>query len=334
MSKFKQILKKAGFNGFFVALIGTIFLAYLFPEWGSEKSWVPLDEITYYGISLIFFFYGVKLDPVKLGRGLQNWKLHVVIQCTTFLLFPVMVLVVKSIFGTGQSNLWLGAFYLSALPSTVSASVVMVSIAGGNIPAAIFNASISSIVGVFLTPVWMELFLDGVGMEFDLLMAFWKLSLQVLFPVIIGFILHRILGGWVQKYNQTLKYFDQTIILCIVFSAFSASFEREMFAGHSWLFLIGLGGLMLGLFLWMATLMYGVGRSLGFSKEDQITVLFCGSKKSLVQGAAMGRVLFPDPVTFGVILLPLMIYHSLQLVAGSVIAQQLAQQMKLRRRVS
>ncbi len=334
MSKIKQVLKKVGLNGFFVALLAAIFLAYLFPEWGSDKSWVPLDQITYYGISLIFFFYGVKLDPAKLGGGLKNWKLHVVIQSTTFLLFPLMVLVIKSIFGSAQSNLWLGAFYLSALPSTVSASVVMVSIAGGNIPAAIFNASISSIVGVFLTPVWMELFLNGAGMEFDLLTAFWKLSLQVLFPVIAGFILHRILGRWVQKYNQTLKYFDQTIILCIVFSAFSASFEREMFAGHSWTFLFGLAGLMLGLFLWMAALMYGIGKGLGFNKEDQITVLFCGSKKSLVQGAAMGRVLFPDPVTFGVILLPLMIYHSLQLVAGSVIAQQLAQQMKLSRRSS
>ncbi len=299
-------------------------LAYYFPEWGNERSGIPFKEITHYGISLIFFFYGVKMDPKKLRSGLGNWKLHLLIQSTTFFIFPLFMLTATYVFGSPGSMLWLGAFYLSALPSTVSASVVMVSIAGGNIPAAIFNASISSIIGIFLTPIWMELFLDDSTMGFDLLEAFWKLSLQVLFPVVLGFLMHRILGPLVQKYSTALKNLDQSIIMMIVFSAFSASFGQGMFEEHSTLFLWELAGMMLLLFLMMALLMFGIGKLLGFDRGDQITVLFCGSKKSLVQGAAMGRILFPDPVVFGVVLLPLMIYHALQLISGSIIAQQLA----------
>ncbi|GGZ31433.1 hypothetical protein GCM10007049_25730 [Echinicola pacifica] len=329
MGQLKNILSRAGLNGFFLALIGTILLANIFPEWGAEDSIIPFKVITHYGVSLIFFFYGVKMDPVKLRSGLGNWKLHLLIQSTTFLVFPVIVLLVQALFGAGDDPIWLGAFYLSALPSTVSASVVMVSIAGGNVPAAIFNASISSIVGIFITPIWMELFLEGSELSFDLLSTFWQLSLQVLFPVVAGFLLHRVLGPFVNKYSTTLKYMDQSIILMIVFSAFSAAVARGMFEGRSWAFLIGLGASMALLFVMMAALMFGMGKLLGFNREDQITVLFCGSKKSLIQGAAMGKVLFPDPVTFGVILLPLMLYHALQLVAGSIIAQQLAARQKI-----
>lgn len=325
MSQLKNILTKAGLNGFFLALIGTIVLANIFPEWGAPDSWIPFKEITHYGVSVIFFFYGVKMDPVKLRSGLGNWKLHLLIQCTTFLVFPSVVLLVKSLIGGGDDTLWLGVFYLSALPSTVSASVVMVSIAGGNIPAAIFNASISSIVGIFITPVWMELFLEGSEMSFDLMSTFWQLSLQVLFPVVAGFLLHRVLGPWVNRHNTALKNMDQAIILMIVFSAFSAAVAQGMFEGRSWAFLVGLGAAMMLLFLTIAGLMFGMGKFFGFERADQITVLFCGSKKSLIQGAAMGKVLFPDPVTFGVVLLPVMLYHALQLVTGSVIAQQLAE---------
>ncbi|HLT74062.1 MAG TPA: bile acid:sodium symporter, partial [Ohtaekwangia sp.] len=57
----------------------------------------------------------------------------------------------------------------------------------------------------------------------------------------------------------------------------------------------------------------------------RITLIFCGSKKSLMQGAVMGQVLFPQTLSLGIILLPLMVYHALQLLVGSIIAQRMAQ---------
>lgn len=325
MAKLKDTLRRVGLNTFFFLLIGMIFLAKLFPDWGTADSPLPLKTITGAGISFIFFFYGVKLSPQKLWEGLSNWKLHLVVQATTFLIFPLVVLVLYTFFGEEGSYLWLGTFYLAALPSTVSSSVVMVSIAGGNLPAAIFNASISSMVGIFITPVWMDILLPETSVSFDLTDTFIKLSLQVLFPVIIGLMLHHRLIGFVNKYQAALKNFDQGIILLIVFTAFAESFAEDMFSGHSTGQLIGLSVLMLAFFGLMLALMYFISVGFRFSREDTITVMFCGSKKSLVQGAVMGRVMFPDPVVFGVILLPLMIYHALQLMAGSALAQRMGE---------
>ncbi|MCH7411939.1 bile acid:sodium symporter [Belliella sp. R4-6] len=328
MSKIFSTLKKVGLNTFFFLLIGVIFLAKAFPEWGTDASPIPLDMITGIGITLIFFFYGVKLNPKKLIAELSNWKLHLVVQSTTFLIFPLVILILYAIWGEENSYLWLGTFYLAALPSTVSSSVVMVSLAGGNLPAAIFNASISSIVGIFITPVWMELMLPESPVDFELLDTFIKLGIQVLLPLILGLLLHKYLNVYVVKYSKALKNFDQFIILLIVFSAFAESFEERMFEGKTASELVYLGFLMLLFFLGMMVLMHLISKALKFSDPDRITVLFCGSKKSLVQGAVMGRVMFPDPIIFGVILLPLMIYHALQLMVGSAIAQAIGEKMK------
>jgi sodium/bile acid cotransporter 7 len=323
MSSISKKLNKVGLNTFFLLLLLTILLAYLFPEWGSPDNAVPLDEVTYYGVSFIFFFYGVKISPETLKLGMSNWRLHLLIQSTTFLVFPLVILIFNFLLGKDGSLFWLGTFYLAALPSTVSSSVVMVSIAGGNLPAAIFNASISSIVGIFITPVWMELFMSTSQVDFELIDTFIKLIKQVFFPVVVGFFLHKHLGSFVLKYNRILKNFDQTIILLIVFSAFAQSFGQQMFQGQRVSDLLGLGALMLMLFVFMLAVMYALGKWLSFNREDSITVLFCGSKKSLVQGAVMGKILFPDPIVFGVVLLPLMLYHTLQLIIGSVLAEKL-----------
>lgn len=323
MASLKTQLAKAGINNFFFLLLGTILLAYLFPDWGIARGDLSIDKLTYYGVSLIFFFYGVKISPSTLRSGLSNWKLHLLIQGTTFLVFPLLILLVYGLFGIEGNLFWLGAFYLAALPSTVSSSVVMVSIAGGNLPAAIFNASISSIVGILITPLWMGVFLSAENADFEIFNTVWALVQQIFIPVVIGFLLHKWLLSWVQTYSKILKNFDQLVILLIVFSAFSHSFGGNMFEGQN---ILGLGLWMLLLFVFMALGMYLLGRSLSFNRADKITVLFCGSKKSLVQGAVMGKILFPDPTIFGVVLLPLMLYHTLQLILGSALAERLALQ--------
>ncbi|NBB19873.1 bile acid:sodium symporter [Runella sp. CRIBMP] len=319
-----QLLAKVGINGFFFALLGMIVLAYFFPSFGTEQSPLHLPDIAEYGVSIIFFFYGLKLNPEKLKSGLSNWKLHLVIQLTTFVLFPFIILGIGKAFNLDTSSLkWLGIFYLATLPSTVSSSVVMVAIAGGNIPAAIFNASISSIIGIFITPLWMSRLLEKQDADFDISSIILRLCLEVLLPVILGFFLHKKWGKWTERYNGTLRIFDQVIILLIVYTSFCESFANNMFSDQSLGEIVALGFWMLLFFAVMFGIMFLVSRWFGFNRPDTITVLFCGSKKSLVQGAVMGKVLFPNAVTLGVVLLPLMIYHALQLLVGSMIAQQM-----------
>ncbi len=321
-------LSKFGIDGFLIGIICMVLLGYFFPGPGVAQTPVSLEEIAGYGVSIIFLFYGIKISPKQMKAGLVNWKMHLLIQATTFLFFPLLVIAVKPLFVSDQASLiWLGTFFLAALPSTVSSSVVMVSIAKGNIPAAIFNATISSLLGIVFTPLWTGLFIASDVGGFDVSSVVIKSALQVLLPAIIGMLLHKRFGALAQKNSKRLKLFDQSIILLIIYTSFSHSFAENLFDGFaiSTLLLLMLG--MLLLFLAVLGITYGVCKLLGFAIEDSITVMLCGSKKSLVHGTVMSKILFPNSTIMGIIIMPLMLYHALQLIASSIIAQRLAKRM-------
>lgn len=331
-AKLAQLLKKInrirllmGLDAFVLLLIGVIVLARYFPEPGIREGAFTLQDAADWGVSLIFFFYGLKLSPRQLRADLMNWRLHLSIQGSTFLIFPLVVLLLMLIFGNlGNRLFWIGTFYLAALPSTVSSSVVMVSIARGNLPSAIFNASISSLMGVFITPLWMGIWMSTGGGSYDLGDVFIKLSLQVLLPVVVGLFLNHRFGSWPHRHKKSLKWFDQIVILLIVYTSFCESFANRMFDGHSTSAIVILSVAMILLFFLIYALISLLSRWLLFNTEDHITAVFCGSKKSLVHGTVMSKVLFPGVAGVGVILLPLMLYHTFQLIIVSIIAMRFA----------
>jgi len=322
MSSLLALLNRVGLSVFFLLLVSMIFLAWLAPGPGMKGSLFPVSWIGQYGPALIFFFYGLKLSPDDLKAGLKNWRLHVAIQATTFLVFPLFILGLRLVFGSwGNPQLWLGTFYLAALPSTVSSSVVLVSIAGGDIPLAVLNASLSSLLGILLTPLWLSLYLVHAQGALDLGPTILSLASQVLLPVAAGVVLHRFWGRWASRNKKVLKLSDQFVILMIVYCAFCESFGTHQFDGFSILSIAVLGALMLGFFLAVFLALDVTAQWTGVGRPQRIALLFCGSKKSLVQGASMSPVLFPG--AGGVVLLPLMLYHALQLMAGSVMAQKM-----------
>lgn len=315
-----KTLQKVGINGFLLGLFAAIALAAWVPEVGSSQSGIPWKPIINLGIALVFFFYGVKLNPVQLKEGLTNWRLHLMIQSATFLFFPILVLVLKNITPWIEDDFQLGITYLSALPSTVSASVVMVSIAGGNLPGAIFNASISSLLGVILTPAWMGILANGVGGELDFWSTLGELTLKVIFPVTLGVLCHGWLFPKLKDFLPRLKYVDQTVIMIIVFTSFSDSFQQQIFSSYAVSTLLSVALTMLGIFLLVLIILSVLGKAFRFSLQDRITTLFCGSKKSLVHGVVIGKVIFPNAATLGLVLLPVMLYHIQQLILGSILA--------------
>jgi|LauGreDrversion4_2_1035121.scaffolds.fasta_scaffold42914_4 sodium/bile acid cotransporter 7 len=321
-AKLSASLARVGLNGFLLGIFVAIGLAAILPELGSTESAIPWKPFIQVGIALLFFFYGLKLDPGQLRSGLSNWRLHVLIQATTFLGFPLLVFSLVQFVPGLDPNFALGISYLGALPSTVSAAVVLVSISGGNVPAAIFNASISSLLGVVMTPFWMGIAGGEVAGELDLWASIVDLSIKVVLPVILGLAMHRYLFPKIKPYLNRLKYLDQTVILSIVFTTFSESFSQRLFASFSWLSLGGLSLVMLFILLLVVGILYLLVRSLSFSKEDQIAAIFCGSTKSLVHGVAIGKVLFPSAAIFGLVLLPVMLYHLQQLILGSLLARR------------
>ncbi|WP_417875950.1 bile acid:sodium symporter family protein [Winogradskyella sediminis] len=319
---------KIKIDKFVLSIFLVIILAYLFPEWGTEQSKIPIDTISTIGIAVIFFFYGLKLNPTQLKAGLKNWKLHFLVQGSTFLMFPLLILLCRPwIQNEAQDTIWLAFFFLAALPSTVSSSVVMVSMAKGNVPAAIFNASISGIIGIVITPLWMGLFVDSTQTNFDFTAIYSKLILQIIVPVVLGLILQRYWGDFARRHSSKLTLFDKSIILLIIYKSFSSSFENDVFSvvSISDLLLLFMGVIVL------FTVVYGLtgflAKKLHLNIQDRITAQFCGTKKSLVHGTVFSKILFGNMATLGIILLPLMLFHATQLLIISVLATQKSSSM-------
>ncbi|MCH8534777.1 MAG: bile acid:sodium symporter [Flavobacteriaceae bacterium] len=310
---------------FLLGIIFSVCLAYWFPELTLAFSGQLLDGIASIGIALIFFFYGVKLDLNQFKSDLANWKLHLLVQLVTFLLFPLLILPFKFLIENEyEHQIWLGFLFLAVLPSTVSSSVVMVSLAKGNISAAIFNASISGLIGVVMTPLWLSFFLTQKSSDFDLSHTYLQLFTQILVPVFIGVLLHTKLSKWANKHRFALSWFDKCIILIIIFKSFGRSFASELFSDISWLEICGVGVGVVVLFFFIYMLINRLSKMLNFSIPDQITAKFCGTKKSLVHGSVFAKILLPASLPLGIILLPIMLYHAFQLFVISFFANQYA----------
>ncbi len=315
---------------FVFALFLVMLLAWLFPGPGSPDSVIPMKTIGSIGISLIFFFYGLKLSREKIRIGLRNFRLHLLVQLSTFLLFPIIVMLFFPLLQNDyQHTLWLAVFFLAALPSTVSSSVVMVSLAKGNVPAAIFNASLSGIIGIAITPIWMGLFMQAQEADFDFSQIYLRLLLEIILPVALGLLLQPRWHAFATKYSRQLAMFDKSVILLIVYKSFAESFYAGLFEGIGWYDLCLLTALVIILFFVVYGMIFFISTWIGFNREDRITAVFCGSKKSLVHGTVFSNVLFGNMATAGIMLLPLMIFHAFQILAVSVIATRYAREIEV-----
>lgn len=306
-----KITKKI--DGFILSLISVILFAGLFPNIGTNTEIIDLKKISEYGITIIFFFYGVKLSPQKIREGLTNWKMHIVIQLATFIVFPILIILIKPVFS--NIHIWLSIFFVAALPSTVSSSVVMVSLAKGNVPGAIFNATISSLGGIFISPLLLSFFIIKSNIDIDSGEILIKLLFQILVPMLVGILFHSKLKVFAESQSKKLKVLDQSIVLLIVYTSFCTSFESGIFTTIKlstiiYIF-IGMGVLFCIVFL----ILKKISQLLHFSYADTVTTIFCGSKKSLIHGVVLSKVLFSGSILSGFILVPIMMYHSLQLIA-------------------
>lgn len=321
------MLKKIKIDRFVLAIIISVFLAYFFPHLGASDSPVPMDLIGSIGVSLIFFFYGLTLSTDAIKNGLKNWRLHIVVQASTFLLFPLLILIFYPLANnTDYEMMWLSFLFLAALPSTVSSSVVMVSMAKGNLPAAIFNASISGILGIIFTPFWMLLFINQTDVAFDFTQIYLQLITEIVVPLTIGLLLRKYFGLWARNNKRSLDLFDKFIILLIIYKSFVHSFEEKIFSSLKVSDFILLVVLVLILFFVVYNLTGWIGRKLGFNHADQITNQFCGTKKSLVHGTVFSEALFAGSGIIGILILPLMVYHALQILIISVIATKIGKE--------
>ena len=300
---------------FLVGMVVAIFVAWLFPAPGAAGGVLQPELLTKAGIAVIFFMNGVLLSFAAMRAGIFQWRAHMLIQGTTYLLFPLIGFALLT-FGQGMvaPALMLGFFFLCALPSTVSSSVAMTSMAKGNVPVAVFNATLSSIIGIALTPLWVGLVLQGGGVVIPMGSVIVDLLCWVVMPLVIGQLLRPWLGAFAQRHRKWVSRTDRSIILLLVYTSFCDSFMQGIWVSHDrWT--LALTGIATGaLFFTVLAAMLWLTRALRLSPALRSAVVFCGSKKSLATGVPMAHLMFAGDAGMGLILLPIMLYHPLQML--------------------
>lgn len=309
-------------DNFTLALIVVVTAASIFPCEGRVA--MVFDRVTSLAIGLLFFLHGAKLPHEAVIAGLRHWRLHLTVLACTFLVFPALGILLKPLLlPLVTPDLYLGILFLCVLPSTVQSSIAFTAVAKGNVAAAVVSASASNLIGIFLTPLLVGALVVAGSANHSSIDSAFRIALQLLLPFVVGQITRKWIGFWVDRHKSGLRYIDQGSVLLVVYTAFSASVGQGLWQQ---LPLRALGGLLVVSAMLLALAM-GIStfsaRCFGFSKEDEIAIVFCGSKKSLASGLPMAKVLFTSHAV-GAIVLPLMLFHQIQLMVCAVLAQRYA----------
>lgn len=306
---------------FLMALFATVALASVFPARGSGAD--VLEIATNLAIALLFFLYGARLAPQAALDGLKHWRLHGLVVAVTFLVFPALVLGLRAALpDLLPAPLWTGLIYLSVLPSTVQSSIAFTSIAGGNVPAALCAATLSNLLGMIVTPLLTALLLttQGHGVSAG---ALGDILLHLMLPFAAGQAARPLIGDWLARHKRILGPVDRSSILLVVYTAFGEGVKQGIWQQIGWTQLAILAAVNLALLGVLLAGTTGLSRLLGFSRADEIAIVFCGSKKSLASGLPMAGILFAGPQV-GMVVLPLMLFHQIQLIACAVLAKRYA----------
>ena len=305
---------------FILSLIACAVLASVFPVSGVAAAVVTL--VTAFAIGLLFFLHGARLSRDAIVAGLRHWRLHIVILATTFVLYPLLGIALLALAPPLSPPLLMGLAFVCLLPSTVQSSIAYASIAGGNVAAAVVAATLSNFLGIFLTPLLATFVLhaQGVTISGDQIT---KIALNLLAPFVIGHLLRPWIGAWVAKQKALLSYCDRGAILLAVFSAFSAAMLQGVWSRIGLNDLVWLLGLIVAILMIVVLTLMHTSRALGFNRQDEISIVFCGAYKSLATGIPMASVLFSGAALAGVVV-PLMFYHQMELMGAAWLSRRYA----------
>lgn len=315
-----QRLKKP--DPLIVLIILAVIIAIIAPARGNFAD--IFGQLTNVAIALLFFLYGARLSTQEALNGLKHWRLHLTILAFTFVVYPLIGIALRPLTAVISHDMYLGILFLTLVPSTVQSSVAFTSIAKGNVAGAIVSASASNLVGVIITPLLVML-LMGTGGEVHIdTSVFGEIALLLLAPFVLGQLTRR----WVGKVAQSkaTKVVDRGSIAMVVYSAFSKGMVDGIWSSISlWdlAFLVVFAAAFVAFMLWFTR---KASQKMGFKRADTIAIEFCGSKKSLATGLPMASVIFASGgASLGLLILPLMIYHQVQLMMCSWLAARYAQ---------
>ncbi|WP_234856229.1 bile acid:sodium symporter family protein [Acinetobacter junii] len=315
------MLKLLALDRFTILLVLMVLLATLLPISGQFAFYFNI--LTTVAIAVLFFLHGAKLSREAVIEGMLHWRMHALVFIFTFLIFPLIGLLSRPVLEPvlGQQLYW-GFLFMCFLPSTVQSSIAFTSMARGNVAGAVCSASFSNIIGMFITPILVSYFILGQSQhDFDPTKSIVQITLLLLVPFILGQLLRPFIFPQMRKFPSVVKVFDQGSILMVVYGAFSSAVVAGLWQQVSGITLIYLTLACSVLLTIVMLLALYLPKWLGFNQADQITIFFCSSKKTLASGVPMAQILFIGQ-PLGMIVLPIMIFHQIQLMVCGVIANQ------------
>lgn len=326
IARVESALRRVGLDRYMILLVGTVLLASFFPARGEFAR--ILAHVTYWAVALLFFLYGAKLATTTILSGLTNWRLQLGCLICTYALFPLLVIAMQPLIGHWLPATFVaGLLYLACLPSTVQSSIAFTSVSGGNVAGAVCAASISNVLGVLLAPVLFMLLIpahgpaDG-GIHIDT-GAIWKIARQILLPFALGQLCRPVLGGFLNRHKLPTMIVDRGSILLIVYAAFSAGVVSGIWSQVAPQQLAALMAAVAALLALVMGISLAMARLGGMTRPDVIALFYCGSTKSLATGLPMAGILFAGQ-NVAMIVLPLMLFHLLQLFVCAIVSQRLA----------
>lgn len=309
-----------GKNWFIIGLLGVVGLAFVYPDPGAKGGWLQAEVTTKVAVALIFFLQGLILALDALREGMLRWRLHVLVQTFTYIVFPLFVIGLDAVFGRMvPENLRIGFLFLAALPTTVSTAMVFTTLAGGNSAGALVNVTLSNVMGVVVTPLWVGVLLQVKGQAVPLLPMIQSLAMLILLPLVVGQLVRPFLHHWADANRARVGKINSLLVLFIVYATFCNSVKSGVFVAHGWTpaLVSAVGSLVI--FVVVTLLVVFVSRIAGLPPADRTAALFCAPQKTLASGIPMGRLIFASNPALGIILLPIMFYHPLQLLIGGVL---------------
>jgi sodium/bile acid cotransporter 7 len=312
---------------FIAVLLLAVLVATFLPARGAIGS--ALSMLSTVAITTLFFLQGARLPRENVTSALRHWRLHLTILGTTFVAFPLLGFALASLWPQLLPGaIWTGVLFLCALPSTVQSSIAFTSIAHGNVAGTVTSAAASNLLGIVLSPLIASALVRADAAAEPSLDGIWKVVLQLLLPFVLGHLSRPWLAEWAARRKVLLSFTDRGTIVITCYSAFSAAV-----IGGVWhqipVATLGVLLIVCATLLTVVLLLTRFGaRALGFKRQDEISIVFCGSKKSLVTGVPMARVMF-SPADAGLAILPLMLFHQIQLMVCAWLAGRYAEQQRV-----
>lgn len=318
-------------NGFLFGLCSAVVLGFVFPQGGARNGVLHPELVGDLGIALILFLQGLSIALDKMRAGAGNWRLHATIQTFTFFVFPLVGLlfaaIVPRVWPDEPPAIRAGMLYLCVLPSTVSTSVVLTAVAGGNVAGAIFSAAFSNIIGVVVTPVCVQLLMSTTGQHGHLGALLGQILLLTLVPFAAGMALRPLVWRFVDANKRWVNWLSNAVILFIVYSAFCDSVQNRIWHRFGYGLTFGVLVIIIALYLTISCLVQLASHCLRLNREDFIAAYFCSVKKTLAMGVPLAILIFGNRADLSLILLPIMFYHPFQLLVNGTLANRWARQI-------